>query len=204
MPKPSLQDIHPLLQERLLALAHAHREKFPWKTLVMIWGLRNAAEQLRAFKAGHTKLDGTHKVSVHQYGLAADIWVYLGASPNTPELLLGSPPRGGRLQLQLRAPAFTAHYKPMASLAAQHGLDSGVAYGDGPHLELPRHERIAILQSLLVNNGFKPGKIDGILGPRTSAAIDAAAKQNKVARGGNYSMPLGPPLWLKLHNQVAQ
>ncbi|UCH74923.1 MAG: peptidoglycan-binding protein [Rhodospirillales bacterium] len=61
----------------------------------------------------------------------------------------------------------------------------------------PTRAQIAEIQQLLVERGYNPGPVDGLLGPRTTAAIDQYQGDRGLARTGRAS----PELLSHLRNQ---
>lgn len=93
----------------------------PFKVLE---GVRSAAAQMRAFKSGHSMLDGFHKISNHQKGRAVDIC----------PLIRGQPIQS----------SWTPFY-PMAANVKEAAKELGIpiqwggdwkGFKDGPHFEL--------------------------------------------------------------------
>ncbi|ANS05341.1 L-alanyl-D-glutamate peptidase [uncultured Mediterranean phage] len=196
--QPKLDDLHPWLRERVVALAGSHRTANPGTALCLIWGIRSAAEQQKAYKAGRSKINGTTKFSLHQYGLAADLWVYTEAQETS--LYENRPPKRDGLQLQLlQRGSLRAWYIPMGYLAEMEGLEAGAlwrTFRDGPHVQVPKHERIVLLQDALNGRGFNVGDPDGAAGPKTRAGIrNAAAEAGLSGDRNGRLMPVRPELW---------
>ena len=93
----------------------------PFKVLC---GLRSAADQMIAFKAGHSKRDGIHKLSNHQKGTAVDI----------------CPLINGKAEHNSWTPFY-----PMAANVKKAASELGIpiswggdwkSFKDGPHFEL--------------------------------------------------------------------
>jgi hypothetical protein len=195
---PKLSDLHPWLRERVLLLSESHRTANPGTALCLIWGIRSVEEQQKAYKAGRSKIDGKRKFSLHQYGLAADLWVYTEAQETT--LYENRPPKSDGLELQLlQKGSLRRWYIGLGHLAEMEGLEAGAlwrTFRDGPHVQVPKHERIVLLQDALNGRGFNVGDPDGAVGPKTRAGIRAAAKEANLDVGSNGRlMPVRPQLW---------
>ena len=206
--KPRLEDLHPWLRWRLNELAVAHRAANVDTSLCLIWGIRSIREQQSAYKAGRSKLDGVRKFSLHNYSpsLAADVWVYSNADDDDPEIYEGRPKRSEGLSLELlQKGSLKRWYIPLGKLAEDIGLEAGAlwrTFRDGPHVQVPKKQRMKLVQEALNANGFDVGPSDGIIGPRTRAAIAKANKEAGVL--GTFKsrlMPVHPDLWAWLHRE---
>lgn len=87
----------------------------------------------------------------------------------------------------------------MGHLAEMEGLEAGAlwrTFRDGPHVQVPKHQRHLILQDGLNAAGFCAGEPDGVIGPMTRAAISRASMESGLdgARNGRL-MPVRPELW---------
>ena len=201
---PKMSDLVPRLREKVEKLAELHEAAFPERALALIWGLRTAAEQRAAYKAGRSKLDGVKRFSLHNYGLAADLWVYTGDHDEDHAFFENRPPRDLGLKLQLKRGALSMYYRPMGKLAEEAGLEAGAFWrmGDGPHVQLNKHDRFCALQEALNNAGYHCGEVDGVIGKMTKKAIEAASgdsgKPWRVSWRASRLMPLRPELfrWL--------
>jgi len=204
---PRFADLHPLLREKIYKTAALHEKPHPERLLVLIWGHRSVAEQLKAYGDGFSKLDGVRKVSYHNYlpSLAADLWVYTDGAWDSAEVIEGRPPKDKGFVLQLmERRAFRTFYRPLGKIARKVGLKWGGSWGDGPHFQLSRRDRIKAVQDALQRCGFAPGPIDGVHGPKTRAAIRAAVRASGIKNEiegwwRRRSMPVLPPLWAWLH-----
>jgi len=204
--EPKLCDLHPWLRWRVNELAVTHRLANPDAAICLIWGHRSPAEQDAAFKAGRSKLDGVRKFSLHNYkpSLAADVWVYTNADCCDPTLYENRPKRSEGLDLQLlQKGSLRRWYIPMGKLAKDLGLEAGAlwrTFRDGPHVQVPKKDRMKMVQDALNAKGFNAGPADGIIGPKTRSAIMAAQqKSGLVGRFRSKSMPVDPDLWAWLH-----
>ncbi len=204
---PRLSDLVPELRAKVRELAALHDSAFPERALCLIWGLRSVAEQRAAYAAGRSKLDGVKRHSLHAYGLAADLWVYTGDHAEDHGLFQGRPPRKAGLRLQLRRGALRAFYWPMARIAREVGLEPGAFWrmGDGPHVQLSRKDRFCVLQAALDCAGYHPGPVDGAVGKRTRAAMEAAGKDAGIPWRVSWRMrrlfPMRPELWAWIRNK---
>ena len=176
--------------------------------MCLIWAHRSTEEQQLAYKAGRSKIDGKRRFSLHNYlpSLAADVWVYTNADPDDRDLYENRPPKSEGLKLQLlQRGSFKRWYLPMGKLAAEVGLEAGALwrfFRDGPHVQVPREERMKFLQHALCAKGFDPGPIDGIIGGRTRAAIRlASSASNILGYQRRGLMPVTPQLWKWLHEE---
>lgn len=200
---PRLEDLVPWLRIRVNALAVAHRAANPGTALCLIWGHRTPEEQQRAYRARRSKINGKTKFSLHNFkpALAADLWVYTEAVDE--ELYENRPPRDLGLQLQLlQKGSLKNWYIPMGRLAEMEGLEAGAlwrTFRDGPHVQVPKRQRIVILQRALAYNGYDVGGVDGILGPKTRKAIAGAQMESGIKARGGGPMPVHPALWEWLH-----
>lgn len=196
--QPKLDDLHPWLRERVVALSESHRTTNPGTALCLIWGIRSAEEQQKAYRAGRSKINGTTKFSLHQYGLAADLWVYTEAQE--PVLYENRPPKADGLDLQLlQRGSLKRWYIPLGHLAEMEGLEAGAlwrTFRDGPHVQVPKHERMVLLQDALNGRGYNVGDPDGVVGPKTRSGIQSAASEAKLSGQKNGRlMPVRPELW---------
>ena len=206
---PSIADLHPWLQRKVYALSDLHEEAHPDRALALIWGHRTPREQYSAYVAGRSKLDGRRKYSLHNYlpSLAADLWVYLDATGVDGLLYEGRPPRGQYERLcLLQRGDFKNYYLPLAKLGKEVGLEAGAFWRrlkDGPHFQLPRQSRLTACQQVLRERGFYQGALDGIIGPRSLAAILDACDASGINGVPKYTrlMPMTPDLWAWLHRQ---
>ena len=203
---PKLEDLHPWLRWRVNELSVCHRSTAPDTTLCLIWGHRSVAEQHSAYKAGRSKLDGVKKFSLHNYkpSLAADLWVYTNADCCDPALYENRPPKSEGMSLQLlQKGSLKRWYIPLGKLASDIGMEAGAlwrTFRDGPHVQVPKHQRMVLVQDALKAKGFDVGPCDGIIGPRTRSAIMAAQqKSGLVGRFKSSLMPVDPDLWAWLH-----
>jgi len=206
--KPRLEDLHPWLRWRLNELAVAHRVANVDTSLCLIWGIRSIREQQSAYKAGRSKLDGVRKFSLHNYtpSLAADVWVYSNADDEDPEIYEGRPKRSEGLSLELlQKGSLKRWYIPLGKLAKDLGLEAGAlwrTFRDGPHVQVPKKQRIKLLQDALTAKGFDVGPSDGIIGSKTWGGIVLA--QHKSGILDNFKsrlMPVHPDLWAWLHGK---
>ena len=206
---PCMTDLHPWLRRRVYELADLHEAAFPERSLALIWAHRTPQEQYSAYLAGRSKLNGRTRFSLHNYfpSLAADLWVYLDATGLDGVFYEGRPPRGkySRLCL-LKKGDFKNYYLPLAKLGKEAGLEAGAFWRrlrDGPHFQLPKKARFTACQQVLRERDFYHGKLDGIIGPRSLAAIlDACDSSgiNGIAKRRQL-MPVTPELWSWLHLQ---
>jgi hypothetical protein len=94
-------------------------------------------------------------------------------------------------------------YIPLGKLAADIGLEAGALwrlFRDGPHVQVPKADRMLLVQSALKAKGFDVGPCDGIIGARTRRAIvDAQEKSGITVSYKSRLMPLHPLLWAWLH-----
>ena len=195
---PKMSDLHHWLSLRVRSLAESHRTANPGTALCLIWGRRTAEEQQKAFTSGRSKINGTTKFSLHQYGLAADLWVYTDAQGTV--LYENRPPKSEGLELQLlQRGSLKGWYIPMGYLAEMEGLEAGAlwrTFRDGPHVQVPKLERTVLLQDLLNARGFSVGEPDGKVGPRTRAGIQSAAHESGLSGAPNGRLlAVRPALW---------
>ena len=200
---PLLEDLAPWLRIRVNAMAVSHRAANPGTALCLIWGHRSLAEQQAAHKAGRSKINGKTKFSLHNFkpALAADLWVYTEAADDT--LYENRPPKDLGLELQLmQKGSLKDWYIPMAYLAEMEGLEAGAlwrTYRDGPHVQVPKRQRIVLLQQALAYNGYDVGAVDGILGSKTKKGIEGAKVESGIKARAGGPMPIHPDLWEWLH-----
>ena len=206
--KPRLEDLHPWLRWRLNELAVAHRSANVDTSLCLIWGIRSVKEQQAAHKAGRSKLDGVRKFSLHNYtpSLAADVWVYSNADDEDPEIYEGRPKRSEGLDLELlQKGSLKRWYIPLGKLAKDLGLEAGAlwrTFRDGPHVQVPKKQRIKLLQDALTAKGFDVGPSDGIIGSKTWGGIVLAQQQSGILDSvKSRLMPVHPDLWQWLHEK---
>ena len=208
---PRLEDLHPWLRWRINDIAVSHRISLPDASLCLIWGHRSVEEQKAAYAAKRSKLDGVRKFSRHNYrpSLAADLWVYTGSDDDDPILYEGRPSKKEGLSLPLlQKGSLKRYYIPLGALAREAGLEAGAlwrTFRDGPHVQVPKKERMKLLQDVLNSRGFDVGVADGIIGPKTKAGIEKAADLSGE-RGYFRSslMPVTPALWAWLHEGGGQ
>ena len=208
---PRLEDLPPWLRWRINDIAVSHRISLPDASLCLIWGHRSVEEQKAAYAAKRSKLDGVRKFSLHNYrpSLAADLWVYTGSDDDDPILYEGRPSKKEGLSLQLlQKGSLKRYYIPLGALAREAGLEAGAlwrTFRDGPHVQVPKKERMKLLQDVLNSRGFDVGVADGIIGPKTKAGIEKAADLSGE-RGYFRSslMPVTPALWAWLHEGGGQ
>ena len=205
---PKLADLHEWLRWRVNELAVTHSTANPGTSMCLIWAHRTPAEQNTAYKAGRSKLDGVKKCSLHNYlpSLAADLWIYSGADDEDDVLYEGRPPKSDGLSLELlQKGSLRRWYIPMGGLAKDVGLEAGalwVTFRDGPHVQVPKAERMKLVQDALNAKGFDVGPSDGIIGPRTRAAIKAAKEESGLTKPfKSRLMPVSPSLWAWLHGE---
>ena len=205
---PLLKDLHPWLRWRVNDIAVSHRISLPDASLCLIWAHRSTDEQKAAYAAKRSKLDGVRKFSLHNYrpSLAADLWVYTGSDDDDPVLYEGRPSKKEGLSLQLlQRGSLKVYYIPMGALAREAGLEAGALwrlFRDGPHVQVPKLQRMKLLQDALNTKGFAAGMADGIIGPKTKAAINKAA--DEAGEPGYFRsslMPVRPSLWEWLHEE---
>ena len=200
---PRLEDLAPWLRIRVNALAVSHRAANPGTALCLIWGHRSQTEQQAAHKAGRSKINGKTKFSLHNFkpALAADLWVYTEAADDT--FYENRPPKDLGLELQLlQKGSLKNWYIPMGHLAEMEGLEAGAlwrTFRDGPHVQVPKRQRIVILQRALTDNGYDVGGVDGILGAKTKKAIEGAKAESGIKARAGGPMPVHPDLWEWLH-----
>ena len=206
--EPRLKDLHPWLRNRVNELAVDHRTVNPGTSLCLIWGARTFFEQQSAYKAGRSKINGKTKFSLHNYypTLAADLWVYTGADDDDPEIYENRPKRSEGLSLQLlQKGSLKRWYIPMGKLAAGVGLEAGAlwrTFRDGPHVQVPKKQRIKLLQRALTSKGFDVGPSDGIIGAKTWGGIVLAQQQSGILDSvKSRLMPVHPDLWAWLHGK---
>lgn len=205
---PRLEDLATWLRLRVNALAVAHRAANPGTALCLIWGHRTPEEQQRAYAAKRSKLNGKTRFSLHNYmpALAADLWVYTEAADDV--FYENRPPRDAGLELQLMQKGSLKNwYIPMAYLAEMEGLEAGAlwrTFRDGPHVQVPKRQRIVMLQSALAYNGYDVGGCDGILGRKTRKAISGAKIESGIRHDSRGPMPAHPDLWKWLHRLPAR
>ena len=102
--------------------------------------------------------------------------------------------------------AYLAGRSKLAKLGKEAGLEAGAFWRrlrDGPHFQLPKKARFTACQQVLRERDFYHGKLDGIIGPRSLAAIlDACDSSgiNGIAKRRQL-MPVTPELWSWLHLQ---
>ena len=213
--QPKLSDLAPRLRALVGDLAIAHDRAFPERALCLIWAHRSVNEQRAAHRAGRSKIDpDAGRYSLHNYkpALAADLWVYLEPSGSSATFFEGRPPKALGLALKLlNRGDLRAYYMPLGRLAELVGLEAGAlwrTFRDGPHVQLTKTDRIKALQEALAAKGFSAGAIDGDCGPKTKAAIKAAAKaagiSGRVSWRQSRLMPISPALWEWLHDQGAE
>ena len=184
-------------------MAVSHRAANPGTALCLIWGHRSLAEQQAAYKAGRSKINGKTKFSLHNFkpALAADLWVYTEAADDT--LYENRPPKDLGLELQLmQKGSLKDWYIPMAYLAEMEGLEAGALwrrFRDGPHVQVPKRQRIVLLQQALAYNGYDVGAVDGILGSKTKKGIEGAKVESGIKARAGGPMPIHPDLWEWLH-----
>ena len=114
-----LQGVNPKLVQVITKAAET--ALVPFKVLE---GLRSAADQMKAFKSGHSMRDGVHKLSNHQLGKAVDICPLINGQPVVS--------------------SWTPFYPMAANVkAAAKALGIAITWGgdwksfkDGPHFEL--------------------------------------------------------------------
>lgn len=212
--EPRLQDLHPWLQAPVKLIAEQYAEEHPTRRLCLIWAHRTPVEQAKEFAAGHTKLDGVNRFSLHNFlpSLAADLWIYEGASTEMVPLFEGRPPKELGLDLILMQPnAFKDYYLQMAELVERKGLEAGAKWArfkDGPHVQLDKSARPRLAQVMLREFGTYSGVEDGIFGPKSrAAAIHAATKlgvhpTETFLHGQQPLFPLHPKLWWPLCRAV--
>ena len=208
---PRLEDLHPWLRWRINDVAVSHRISLPDASLCLIWGHRSVEEQKAAYAAKRSKLDGVRKFSLHNYrpSLAADLWVYTGSDDDDPILYEGRPSKKEGLSLQLlQKGSLKRYYIPLGALAREAGLEAGAlwrTFRDGPHVQVPKKERMKLLQDVLNSRGFDVGVADGIIGPKTKAGIEKAADLSGERGYFRLSlMPVTPALWAWLHEGGGQ
>jgi len=187
-----------------------HRVASPDAALCLIWGHRTPAEQALAHKAGRSKLDGVKKFSLHNYrpSLAADLWVYTGSNAESRVVYENRPGKNEALKLQLlQRGSLKQWYIPMGKMAEEAGLEAGAlwrTFRDGPHVQVPKKDRMKLVQEALRSKGFDIGTTDGIIGPKTRDAIAMAKKERGVADyHKSRLMPVSPGLWEWLHKAAA-
>jgi hypothetical protein len=205
---PLLKDLHPWLRWRVNDIAVSHRISLPDASLCLIWAHRSTDEQKAAYAAKRSKLDGVRKFSLHNYrpSLAADLWVYTGSDDDDPILYEGRPSKREGLSLQLlQRGSLKRYYISLGALAREAGLEAGALwrlFRDGPHVQVPKRQRMMLLQDALNAKGFPAGMADGIIGPKTKAAINKAA--DEACETGYFRsslMPVRPSLWEWLHEE---
>ena len=206
---PLLEDLHPWLRKRIKTLAEHHQLAFPERALTLIWGHRSQKEQRAAYSAGRSKLDGYNKLSLHNYypALAADLWVYLDAPDTDGILSEGRLKRGTYERLcLLRRGDFKNYYLPLAKLSKKVGLEPGGLwrrFKDGPHHQVPKLYRYKLCQIALQKKGLYLGLIDGIIGPKTRAAIKAASIHAGLPYVARPKMlPVTAELWTWLNREI--
>lgn len=206
---PKLEDLHPWLREKVEKVAEKHQLAFPGRALCLIWGHRSKKEQRAAYEAGYSKLDGYRKVGLHNYypSLAADLWVYIDAPEFDQVLVEGRLKRGTYERLCLmRRGDFKNYYLPLAKIAKAEGLEAGALwrrFKDGPHVQVPRLQRNKLCQKALQKKGLYYGLIDGIIGPKSRAAIRAAYVHSGIEEITPPRMlPVTPELWTWLHKEI--
>ena len=208
---PLLDDLHPWLRAKVVALSRLHQTAFPEKALALIWGHSSVSEQQAAYAAGRSRLDGRSRYSLHNFlpSLAADLWVYLDAEDVDSVLEEGRLPRGtyDRLCL-LQKGDFKTHYVPLAKLSKKIGLEPGAFWRtlkDGPHHQVPKFQRLLLSQVCLKNRGFYHGALDGIFGAKSTKALldacDVAQLDGLPTSRQRRLMPMTPPLWKWLHDE---
>lgn len=205
---PRLEDLHPWLRWRVNQLAVSHRTANPDTSLCLIWAHRSTAEQQSAFKAGRSKLDGVKKFSLHNYkpSMAADLWVYTNADDDDPVLYENRPKRSEGLSLQLlQKGSLRRWYIPLGNLAEDIDLEAGALwrfFRDGPHVQIPKKQRMMLVQDALNAKGFDAGLADGIIGPKSRSAIMAAQQESGILGAFSSSlMPVHPDLWAWLNKE---
>jgi hypothetical protein len=161
---------------------------------------------MKAFKAGRSKLDGVKRFSLHNYmpSLAADVWVYTNAGDES--LYENRPPRDEGLDLQLlQRGSLRQWYMPLGNLAVDLDLEAGALwrrFRDGPHVQIPKAQRMKLVQEALNQRGFSAGIVDGDIGPKTRAAIESAKGESTIHGYFKSSlMPVHPDLWAWLHRE---
>ena len=208
---PRLTDLVPDLAAAVRDLADHHEVAYPDRSLCLIWAHRTPEEQRIAYRAGHSRLDGFSRFSLHNFcpAFAADLWVYTGG-PVGASLHVDRPASSAGFKLQLLdRGAFRDFYRPMGIFAEGQGLEWGgrwVALGDGPHVQLPHGHRVLIVQRALCAAGFDPGPADGIDGRKTASAVAAASAASGIpgtpSKRQRALMPLTPPLWAWLWSRA--
>lgn len=202
---PRLEDLHPWLRWRINDVAVSHRISLPDASLCLIWGHRSVDEQKAAYAAKRSKLDGVRKFSLHNYlpSLAADLWVYTNSDDDDSILYEGRPSKKEGLSLQLlQKGSLKRYYIPLGALAREAGLEAGAlwrTFRDGPHVQVPKRQRIVMLQRALTDNGYDVGGVDGILGAKTKKAIEGAKVESGIKARAGGPMPIHPDLWEWLH-----
>ena len=206
--QPRFDDLHQWLRWRVNDLAVVHRTANPGTSMCLIWAHRSTEGQQLAYKAGRSKIDGIRRFSLHNYlpSLAADVWVYTNADPDDRDIYENRPPKSEGLRLQLlQRGSLKRWYIPMGKLAEEVGLESGAlwrTFRDGPHVQVPKIERMKFLQHALATKGFDVGPIDGIIGRKTKAAIVEAERASGInGRLRRGLMPVTPSLWRWLHQE---
>ena len=205
---PKLSDLHEWLRWRVNELAVTHSTANPGTAMCLIWGHRTPSEQNTAYKAGRSRLDGVRKFSLHNYlpSLAADVWIYSGADDEDDVVYEGRPPKSDGLSLELlQKGSLRRWYIPMGGLAKDVGLEAGalwVTFRDGPHVQVPKAQRMMLVQDALNAKGFDVGPSDGIIGPRTKGAIQKAKEESGLTKPfKSRLMPVSPSLWAWLHGE---
>jgi hypothetical protein len=212
---PRLNDIHPLLRSRVLAIAKDHRGHYPDRRLCLIWGHRTPAEQNKAYRKRRSRIDGVKRFGLHNYrpSLAADLWVYL-YDDGGPDMDLHEdrPERDTYKRLCLLEPGdFGNYYRPMGLTAKDHELEWGgdwPSLRDGPHVQMNREDRIRALQAVLNACGFHAGGLDGIDGRKTRRAIKAAGRASGLKASVGWRqrrlMPIHPDTWAWLFEHAGK
>jgi hypothetical protein len=157
--------------------------------------LRPVELQRQGYVNGRSKVDGVTRFSRHQFGgegLAATV---------ACDLVLRVDGKWSWASKHI------PYYNALGRMATALGLQSGVdwdmdgvlvqhdpdeSFYDGPHVQVPTREFRKIAQRMLRHLGYYSGKIDGIIGGWTTAALDCARNQE----GRHYGISrIDPPTW---------